>query len=185
MASDTVEIKVELVTKHAKRALQRLRGARKQTRETARTRIAQATKRRAKQIAGAVGGYAAVHRVTRKMRGGDAQVDPWKGAIVPIIARVQQEVDESVGFSSAARRQARSDVVAQLSGNVGAGASVTQAKEVFEIQDRIRQKEQRGLYVLRQTIKGPSLDELMLAAVKGFFTLSKRAWAYVWDSIFE
>ena len=182
--AETFTINLALITKHAKRALSRLREDRNKTRTAARSRIAAATKRRAKQLLGFVGGYAAVNRVTRKMRGGAEQVDPWVGAMVPIVAQVQQFTDEMVGFSAKARRSARQDVVAMLAANVGAGASVTQAKEVFNIRNKIRQQEERGRNIIRQTIRGPSLDELVVAATEGFFKLSGRAWAYVWDSIF-
>jgi hypothetical protein len=183
--AETLTIRVDLLTKHAKRALKRLRDDRNKTRTKAKSKIATATKRHAKQTMGFLGGWGAVNRVARKMRGADGQADPWTGAMVPIIATQQRGADELVGFSAKARRTARQDVVEMLADNVGHGASITRAKEVFGIRDRIRQQEEKGRNIIRQTIQGPTLDEVIVAATKGFFTLSGRAWAYVYDSLFN
>lgn len=184
--AETFQIKVDLLTKQAKRALKRLRQQRNQTRTTARSRIKTATKRRAKNLIGFLGGWAAVNRVTRKMRGADGQVDPWVGAMIPIQAKLQQFIDEKVGFSANARRAARNDTVQALAMGVGMGVTSKQAiREVFSYHDNIRQAQAKGRNIVRQAIKGPSLDELIVAATKGFFKLSGRAWAYVWDSIFN
>lgn len=181
---ETIEVKLSLITQHAKRALSRLRQDRKKTRTTARSRIQTAARARTKKLLGAAAGYASVSRVTSKLRAGSAPVDPWEQALVPLVAQVQAAVDEKVGFSAKARRSARNDTVAALGLSVGLGTSVTHAKEFFEVRNRVRQKEEKGRNVVRQAIKGPSLDELVIAATKGYFELSGRAWAYFWNSIF-
>lgn len=180
--ADTV-LQVSLLTKHARRALASLREARVKTRTKASSRIKGATMQRAKQLFGAAAGAGAVSRVTRRLRGGSAQVDPWEGALIPIIATFEHLRDRAQGFNVAARRAARADVAQTLNQNLAHGASYADAKVFFNIRDKIRQDQMKGLNIVRRQVTGPTLDELMLAAAKGYFSLSGRAWTYVWNSL--
>ena len=182
--AETFKVELALVTRYAKQAMRRLQSAKAKVGATEKTKRAAKTSRQAKATFGFLGGWGAVNRATRKMRGGAEQADPWTGAMVPMIAATQAAVDSATGFSVKARRQARADTVAMLADNVGAGASIGSAKTVFNIRNNIRQQEEKGRNIVRQTVTGPTLDDLVESAAKGYFELSGKAWAYIWDKVF-
>lgn len=183
--ADTFEIDLKLITKPAKAALQRLGRGKGNARKSARSRIATATKKRAASLAGMVGGHAAVNRAKRKASGSADTIDPWQSAMVPVQASVQQFMDEKVGYSVTARRRARGQTQQKLAANVGHGASITHAKEFYQVRLAITENEEQGRNIARQTLRGPGFGELLKAAALGYLKLIAAGFNYFYEKVFD
>ena len=128
-----------------------------------------------------MGGLSAIGRIKRTY----SEVDPWSEVLTPVMASVQQFVDETLGYSARARMQAldqvRSDlaVYAQETGNMGV------VKDAYANELKFTKLQEEGLSILRKDPRfaGPTLGDLLAEAFTGYFRLVGDSFDYFWNGI--
>ena len=160
----TTDIKLRMGTGQAKQRLRELGRTKERTKKKRRP-----ISRHFGAIAGAVGGLSAVSRVTRS-HGGD--VDPWSAAMRPFNAAFQQFVDETLGFSSIAKRRAREQTANDLA-NIPTAGKIEQARRNKDAILPFLEAEESGRNILRQDPRfaGPTIPDLIKQAIPGYFRL--------------
>lgn len=178
---DSIEYRVDLDTKGAKKDLKKLN---KKAAETKRKVAFSALRGIPSKLGlgvGAVGGHMLVTRLGSKFRG--AKVDMFETAMLPIMAAVQQFADEKIGYSVKARQRALSDTKQQMAMNTYFLGNTNAAKSFYDTRVGITTLQEEGRNILRQTLKGPTLAEVMLQATSGYINLFGEAFDYIFGEL--
>ena len=158
------DIKLRMGTGEAKQRLRELGRTKKRTEKRRRP-----ISRHFGAVAGVLGGLSAASRVTRS-HGGD--VDPWAASMRPFNAAFQQFVDETLGFSSIAKRRAREQTATDLA-EVSTSDKIEQARRNNATILPFLEAEESGRNILRQDPRfaGPTIVDLLKQAIPGYFAL--------------
>jgi len=185
--TDELNIKVDLDSSPAKQQFKMLgkKGA-KMTR-----RVATSSARRVSRSitgvgglsfgVGAILGNAGIGRILGRGRKGP--VDPWEQAMVPVQAAVQTWVDKKMGYSASARMSAVSMTAQKMAVNSYFMNETDSAQKYYNVVEPMQQLQQQGLNVVRETMKGPELDDIIAQAAKGYANLIGRAFTYFYDKL--
>jgi len=178
--SQNVDIQVRLDARQARAELRDLRKRKTQAHAKARSQVWGKIKGRVSAAAGMFTGYSAISRVARMHSG---PVDPWAAATVPAEAAVQQYLDEQIGYSVQARRRARAATVETLATNTHFIGNTVAAQEYNATLSKMFAHEEKGRQIIRQVLKGPTLDELIGQAITGYTDLLGRSFQYVYEGL--
>ena len=183
MASINVaNVVVNMAAKQARSAWKRLRNKKDQvkrkTRLTIRRRLTDSISHRIKgrvmQGLGALGGYRTVGRILSSGNG-----DPWGEALTPIQGAIVRFMDETIGYSAAARKQTANEVAAAFATSVGRHGSTDLAKQMFQTKLQINTEIEMGRSIFRSDPRfaGATLGELIEQSMKGYFALIQKSFS--------
>ena len=177
---EEVEVQVDLDTRRAASELRSLQRRRRHEQRRSRSQIWGKMRARVGNAIGLAAGYAAT---SASARIGANPVDPWDAALSPFRAKAQQFIDQGLGFSAKARKEARADTIQRLAQSAGATGSTMAAEQYFRVADNITQHEEAGRNIVRQVVLGPSLADLIEQSTKGWFLLVEKGFDYVYDRL--
>ena len=182
MVLDLASITVRMSTKQARSAFNRLKRRKGQTERKQKVLTLKNVRRKLKsrvvQIAGGLGGFNTVRRITSSGHG-----DPWAAALNPIEAAVQHLVDETLGYSARANRITSLQVAAAHEVTMGRTGSDIHAKQMYQNMIGINTEIETGRNIFRSDPRfaGPTLDELIKQAFAGYFKLLGKSFSYMGD----
>ena len=190
MAEDfDVKIPVDMDNRGVKASEARLeqakrKGQRKQNRIVTLGRNAGGKiKGRVTALAGGVGGYSAVRRLSNSMSASTSEVDPWMFALTPYTSAFNQAIDSVIGYSAGARASAREMTRTAFAETADVTGSRQVVQQFFQTANVITQEEERGRHILRQdpALAGPGLGDLIADALEGYVQLIGDSFNYLID----
>jgi len=163
-----VEIKVKADTRQARqgeRELEHSKGRVQRIRERAARKfgIPRTTK--------ALGAAAGFRMVQRFRRVGVDNVDPWTAIQVPADAAIQEFADNKLGESLKANKDARKETAARYAFAEDSKERTAAVNRYYNVIRDLRQAEEGGRNIVRQTVKQPGAVELTKVALAGYLKL--------------
>jgi hypothetical protein len=127
----------------------------------------------------AIGAAAGFRFLSRFSRVGVDNVDPWAEAQVPLQAAAQQQLDRFAGKSLRANRAARKETAAGLGFIADEKLRTALSRKYYKFADSMKQSEEAGRNIIRRTIRGPNIGQLVERATQGYVDLIVRSFDWL------